>query len=86
MRDKTREGRLRWYGHVQRRGEEHIGQRVLQMELPGERGVGRPKTRFMDNIKEDMKKIIRFYHNTTYKPKEDQSDVKPDYVWQIAPQ
>ena len=56
MRNKTREGRFSMVWALQRRGEEHIGQRFLQMELPGERGVGRPETRFMDNIKEDMKK------------------------------
>ena len=28
---------LRWYGHVQRREEEHITKRVLNLELPGQR-------------------------------------------------
>ncbi|KAF7642981.1 hypothetical protein LDENG_00246950 [Lucifuga dentata] len=53
--DKVREARLRWFGHVQRRDSEHIGRRMLRLELPGRRPRGRPKRRFMDVVKEDMK-------------------------------
>ena len=56
MSDKMREGRLRWYGHVQRRDESYIGKKVLGMALPGKRRRGRPKRRFMDSIREDMKR------------------------------
>ena len=35
--DKLRETRLRWYGHVRRRGEDYIGRRILRMGLPGMR-------------------------------------------------
>ena len=35
--DKTREARLRWYGHVLRKDDGHIGRRMLRMELPGKR-------------------------------------------------
>ena len=55
MGDKMREGRLRWYGHVKRREEGYVGKRVLRMDLPGRRPRGRPKRRFMDAIKEDMR-------------------------------
>ena len=55
MGDKVREGRLRWYGHVQRRDNEYIGKKVLRMELPGKRRRGRPKRRYMDSIREDMR-------------------------------
>ncbi|KAF7645083.1 hypothetical protein LDENG_00132800 [Lucifuga dentata] len=48
--DKVREARLRWFGHVQRRDSEHIGRRML-------RPRGRPKRRFMDVVKEDMKLV-----------------------------
>ena len=41
IRNKVREARLRWYGHVRRRDMNHVGQRVLKMELPRQRkGVG----------------------------------------------
>ena len=32
---KLREMRLRWYGHILRRDAEHVGRRMLRMELPG---------------------------------------------------
>ncbi len=35
--EKTREARLRWYGHVLRKDDGHIGRRMLRMELPGKR-------------------------------------------------
>ncbi|KAF7651093.1 hypothetical protein LDENG_00116160 [Lucifuga dentata] len=54
--DKVREARLRWFGHVQR-DSEHIGRRMLRLELPGRRPRGRPKRRFMDVVKEDMKLV-----------------------------
>ena len=52
--EKTRETRLRWYGHVLRKDDGYIGRRMLRMELPGKRKRGRPKRRFMDVVKEDM--------------------------------
>ena len=55
--DKVREARLRWFGHVQRRDSEYIGNRMLRLELPGKRPRGRPKRRFMDVVKEDMKVV-----------------------------
>ena len=32
--EKTREARLRWYGHVLRKDDGYIGRRMLRMELP----------------------------------------------------
>ena len=32
--EKTREARLRWYGHVRRTYDGYIGRRMLRMELP----------------------------------------------------
>ena len=53
--DKVREARLRWYEHMQRQNAEYIGKRMLFLELSGKRRKGRPKTRFMDVEREDMK-------------------------------
>ena len=55
--EKTREARLRWYGHVRRKDDGYIGRRMLRMELPGKRKRGRPKRRFMDAVKEDMAEV-----------------------------
>ena len=52
--EKTREARLRWYGHLRRKDDGYIGRRMLRMELPWKRKRGRPKRRFMDVVKEDM--------------------------------
>ena len=40
-----------------RRNEEYVGKRVLHMELPGTRRSGRPKRRFMDAVREDMRDL-----------------------------
>ena len=55
--EKTREARLRWYGHLRRKDDGYIGRRMLRMELPGKRKRGRPKRRFMDVVKEDMAEV-----------------------------
>ena len=54
---KVREARLRWYGHVRRREVGYIGRRMLEMELPGKRRKGRPKRRYMDAVREDMRVV-----------------------------
>ena len=54
---KVKELRLRWYGHVKRREHAYVGRRILEIELPGKRKVGRPKRRFMDTVKEGEEKI-----------------------------
>ena len=40
---------------MQRRNAEYIGKRMLCLELSGKRKRGRPKTRFMDVVREDMR-------------------------------
>ena len=42
---------------MQRWNGEYIGKRMLCLELPGKRRRGRPKTRFMDVVREDMQVI-----------------------------
>ena len=54
---KMREGRLRWYGHVVRRDQEYVVRKMMEMELPGKRKRRRPKKRFLDVVKEDMKEV-----------------------------
>ena len=55
--EKVREARLKWFGHVLGRGTDYIGQRMLKMELPGRRRRGRPKRRYLDTVREDMRAV-----------------------------
>ena len=54
---KMREGRLRWYGHVIRRGQEYVGRRVMEMELLEKRKRGKPMRKFLYVVTEDMGKV-----------------------------
>ena len=54
---KMGEGRLRWYGHVIRRGQKYVGSRVIKMELPGKRKRGTSKRRFLDVMQEDVGEV-----------------------------
>ena len=54
---KMMEGWLRWYGHVMR-DQEYVGRKMMEMELPKKRKRGRPKRRFLDVVKEDMREVV----------------------------
>ena len=54
---KLREAMLHCYGHVQRKEDTYIGQKVMVMKLPGRQRRGRPRRRYMDMLKEDLEKI-----------------------------
>ena len=46
--------RLRWFGHVKRRGDEYSGRRAMEMVPPGKRRRGRPKLRWMGCVRKDL--------------------------------
>ena len=46
--------RMRWAGHVARMGEERGGYRVLVGKPEGKRPLGRPRRRWVDNIRTDL--------------------------------
>ena len=46
--------RMRWAGHVARMGEERGVYRVLVGKPEGKRPLGRPRCRWMDNIRMDL--------------------------------
>ena len=57
VRKKIMERWLMWYGHVERREEDHHLKRVANMGIPGRRRRGRPKTRWRDSIRRDMEEV-----------------------------
>ena len=52
--EKVKEARLRWYGHVLRRSEEEPIRSIMELNIEGNRGRGRPKKRWLDCVKEDL--------------------------------
>lgn len=52
--DEITENRLRWYGHIKRRNEDHVVQ--IALNLPEQkRGRGRPPMTWWSNIERDLK-------------------------------
>jgi hypothetical protein len=49
--------RLRWAGHVARMTDDRTVYRVLVGNLQGKRLVGRPRTRWADNVKKDLREV-----------------------------
>ena len=49
--------RMRWAGHVARMGEERAVYRVLVGKSEGKRPLGRPRRRWVDNIKMDLQEV-----------------------------
>jgi hypothetical protein len=49
--------RMRWVGHVARMGEKRNVYRLLVGNTEGKRPVGRPRRRWIDNIKMDLLEI-----------------------------
>ena len=48
---------MRWAGHVARMGEERGAYRVLVGKPEGKRPLGRPRRRWVDNIRMDLQKV-----------------------------
>jgi len=49
--------RMRWAGNVARMGEERGVYRVLVGQLEGRRPLGRPRRRWVDNIRMDLQEV-----------------------------
>jgi len=48
---------MRWAGHVARMGEERGVCRVLVEKPEGKKPLGRPRRRWVDNIREDLQEV-----------------------------
>ena len=49
--------RMRWAGHVARMGEERVVYRMLVGKPEGRRPLGRPRRRWVDNIRMDLQEV-----------------------------
>jgi hypothetical protein len=49
--------RMRWAGHAARMGEKRNAYRILVGKPEGKRPLGRPRRRWVDNIKIDLREI-----------------------------
>nr|GEY30296.1 retrovirus-related Pol polyprotein LINE-1 [Tanacetum cinerariifolium] len=56
--NKIREVRLRWFGHVRRIPQSALVRRVEALVVDGLRRRGRPKLRWEDRVKHDMKELL----------------------------
>jgi hypothetical protein len=52
-----RSRRMRWAGHVARMGEKRIIYRILMGYPEGKRPLGRPRRRWVNNVKIDLREI-----------------------------
>jgi hypothetical protein len=53
----TKSRRMRWAGHVARKGEKRNAYRLLVGKPEGKRPLGRPKCRWVDNIRMDLGEV-----------------------------
>jgi len=54
--DLVRKGRLRWYGHVERKDGEDWVSKCQRLQVQGSRGRGRLKTTWEQSLKCDIRK------------------------------
>ena len=54
--EKIDEGVLQWFGHVERMVNERIAKRVYVGECAGSHSVGKLRKRWIDTVKEYLKK------------------------------
>ena len=53
--DVVRRGRLRWFGHVERKGNEWV-RKCMDVKVVGNAGRGRPRKSWMECVNDDMKR------------------------------
>ena len=55
MSKKVQERRLQWYGHIKRRGEQYLENRISHMTVEGRKARGRLRRRWRDCVGEDLR-------------------------------
>jgi hypothetical protein len=53
--------RMRWAGHVARMGETRNAYRIFVGKPEEKRPLGKPRRRWVDNIKKDLREIMGWY-------------------------
>ncbi|ROL52856.1 hypothetical protein DPX16_8419 [Anabarilius grahami] len=69
IKEKMLESRLQWYGHVVRSAEDSVAKTATRIDPVGHRPRGRPKKRWMDRIKEDLKIVNASPEDALDRPK-----------------
>ena len=57
IKEKVKEIRLCWYGHIQRMEDNNPVKQTMEMVVPGKRPRGRPRGRWKDRIQGDMQTL-----------------------------
>ena len=52
-----RSSRLRWYGHVMRKGDEDWVKKCMEYRVEGRRLVGRPRKTWLESVEADMTEL-----------------------------
>ena len=50
-------GRLRWYGHVMRKGDEDWVKKLIEYRVEGRKPVGRPRKTWLESVEADMDEL-----------------------------
>ena len=48
--------RIRWFGHVMRKQDTRLPKKLFTLELTGRRPIRRPRTRWRDQVKQDLER------------------------------
>ena len=56
MSEKIDRGILRWFGHVERMGDERLVKKVYESDTNGTRSRGRPRRRWMDEVQDCVRR------------------------------
>ena len=52
-----RSGRLIWYGHVMRKGDEAWVKKCMEYRAEGRRAIGRPRKTWLESVEADMAEL-----------------------------